>query len=170
MEALRELYYDPKLGVLTENKLYAKAKSLGLVVTHKLVHEFLQSQEVAQVFKPVRIKHYYPLIATAPFQRLQVDLLDMSNQAIRGYKWIYCAVDVYSRFAICVPLKSKTTGECVRALNETLKQIRHINAFTPSQIDSDSGVDSYHESTSESAQTTTSLKTLVYQQTTNRRV
>jgi hypothetical protein len=138
MEALRELYYNPTLGLLTENKLYARAKSMGLAVTHKLVHEFLQSQEVAQVFKPVRIKHYFPLIANTAFSRIQIDLLDMSNQTIRGYNWIFCAVDVYSRYAFAIPLKNKTTGECVRALESLLEGVRLLNGFTPKQIDSDS--------------------------------
>src|ERR1700710_993185 len=113
MEALKELYNNPLTGFLSESKLYAKAISLGIKVTHNSVKEFLKQQEVSQVFHERKVKHYFPLQSQYPFQRIQIDLLDMSNETVRGFKFIFVAIDVYTRYAFCIPMKNKTEGESV---------------------------------------------------------
>lgn len=137
MDKLKDMYYDPKKGLLSEEKLYKKARKEGIDVKLKDVHSFLKDQEVSQVFNQRRVKTFFPLKADAPFQRVQIDLMDMSNMKIRNFKWIFCLVDVYSRYAFCIPLKSKSQSECVRAFTEIIEYIINEFSYSPSRVDSD---------------------------------
>lgn len=137
LSQLRDLYYNPKTGLLSKTKLYQKAKSLGLKVTNKIVADFLNNQEVSQVTKQRRIKHYFPLHATESFERIQIDLLDMSSEAIRGFKWIFCCIDVFTKYAFVYPMKSKSETQCLTVYKEIIAEIMKINGFPPRQCDSD---------------------------------
>jgi len=134
---LKALYYDRKQGLLSEDKLYKKARKAGITVTHKQVKEFLSKQSTSQVFHERKIKNYFPLQSQYPFERVQIDLLDMSNQSIRGFKWVFCCIDVYTRYAFCKAIKNKTEGESLKAFKEILDEITAINGFPPRRIDSD---------------------------------
>ena len=48
---LQKVYYDPKIGLVSADRLYKKLKSQG--VTRKEVDEFLKKQQVQQL-------HYQP--------------------------------------------------------------------------------------------------------------
>ena len=48
---LQKVYYDPKIGLVSEDRLYKKLKSQG--ITRKQVSEFLRKQQVQQL-------HYQP--------------------------------------------------------------------------------------------------------------
>ena len=137
LEQLKALYYEPSSGLLSHYKLYQKAKTLGIKLTLKQINEFLKDQEVNQVFHQQRVKTYFTLKASQPWERVQIDLMDMSNQSIRKYKWIFCCIDVYTRYGFCIALRSKSETECVNAFSDVLKQIVEYNGFTPKQVDSD---------------------------------
>ncbi len=80
------------------------------------------------------------MIANYPFQRMKLDLLDLSNmnpKLNKGYKWLFNLVDVYTRYAICIPLKNKGDSECFQAFKKSLEGIRLKYFETPIQIDSD---------------------------------
>jgi pyrroloquinoline quinone (PQQ) biosynthesis protein C len=47
MEELSKLYYDPKVGLISAEKLYQKVKHYGFSL--KDVKEFLKKQELAQI-------------------------------------------------------------------------------------------------------------------------
>jgi hypothetical protein len=137
MDTLKELYYDPKQGFVSENKLYEKAKVYG--ITRKQVHDFLKKQEVSQLFYQRRIKQNFPLTAYGPFQRLQIDLLDVSNEAPRlngGTKFLFCGIDVYSRYGFCLAQKDKTEGECLKNFKVVNNRIQ-ASGFQVKQVDSD---------------------------------
>ena len=140
METLRELYYSPATGFISAEKLYLKAKPLDSSITRKLVKEFLSRQETQQIHKERRKKAHYPLTAYQPFQRLQIDLLDLSNEnpnQNKGTKFLFLSICVYSRFVHAEPVKSKSEAECSRAFSAILSNIRTMG-YQPQQIDSDS--------------------------------
>jgi Ca2+-binding EF-hand superfamily protein len=51
MEELSKLYYDTATGYVSADKLFLKAKQLGLKVSKKEVNEFVKKQETAQLNK-----------------------------------------------------------------------------------------------------------------------
>ncbi|MDR3571778.1 MAG: DDE-type integrase/transposase/recombinase [Candidatus Pacebacteria bacterium] len=135
---MKKLFYDTKTG-LRSSSLYSKAKAIDPTITRALVKEFLSKQNVTQVFKPRKIKRFYPLIATKP-GRIQIDLMDMSNEDTvknKGRKWLFCAVDVFSRYAFCFPQTSKSDMSYLESLKSLIKDCKEVG-IVPYQIDSDS--------------------------------
>ena len=140
MTTLQSIYHNPKTGLGSEASLYRTAKQAGLIVTHKQVKEFLNNQRTAQVFLPSTVKHSFPLVQyNTPFARTQIDLLDLSNESPvgnHGFKWIFCCIDIASRYAYGVPMKNKTEGECLRAFKVVLDGI-HNHGYKIIRLDSD---------------------------------
>lgn len=135
---LKKLFYNTETG-LRSGSLYARAKAIDPSITKRLVRDFLSKQGVVQVFKPRRIKSFYPLIATRP-GRIQIDLMDFSNEDTvtnKGRKWLFCGADVYSRYAFCYPQKSKSEASCLESLKSLVEDCKGVG-IVPYQIDSDS--------------------------------
>ena len=78
MTEIKQIYYDPKTGLTSEDKLYRRLKQLDPNITKKDVKEFLSSQEVNQVFKQRNVKYYFPLSSYSP--------LPCPNRFIRCFK------------------------------------------------------------------------------------
>jgi len=136
---LKKIYYDPKTGLVSAEKLYQKAKLQDSQITRKHIKEFLSSQEVAQIYKERKVKHDYPLQAHNAFFRIQIDLLDVSNenpQVNQGNKFIFTCIDVFSRYAFALPQKNKTESECLKNFKSIQDEI-HKLGFKTYQVDSD---------------------------------
>lgn len=139
METLKRIYYNPATGFLSAQKLYQKAKPEDRSITHKLVQSFLAQQETAQIHHERRKASQYPLLASTPFARLQIDLLDVSKEnpnQNRCIKFLFLAIDVYSRYVFCIPIKSKTEAECLRAIKAILTSVADLG-YDTTQLDSD---------------------------------
>ena len=134
MEELRALFYDPSKGLASATALYRRAKEAGLSVTKQQVKDFVKAQEVAQVFVRRRVKEHFPLVAYRPYGRLQIDLCDVSNLSRwnKGTKSLFLAIDVFTRFAFCVPLKSKGNQEVLNAFKSIVDEIKtKTDGFAP---------------------------------------
>ena len=138
MDILKRIFYDPKTG-LRSSSLYTQARKIDPTITREMTKEFLEKQGVVQVFKPRKVSVFYPLIATKP-GRIQIDLMDMSNEDTvtnKGSKWLFCAVDVFSRYAFCYPQKSKSDSSCIESLRSLIRDAKDVGIIIY-QIDSDS--------------------------------
>ena len=140
---LAEIYYDPQQGLSsTPAKLRSKALEKGYTYSLDSVKQFIAEQQTHQrYFNRKRLK-YYSIVddADAPFERIQVDLLDMIDQLPNrngGFRYLFITCDCYSRYITAVPIKTKTTRDCVSALQVSLDWISTINGFLPQRIDSD---------------------------------
>ena len=87
---LVELYYNENTGLQSANKLYEKAKVIDKNITHKMVEEFLRSQETAQITKEVhRNKDYYTISSPAVKNNYQIDLMYLPNpRQNKNYKYL----------------------------------------------------------------------------------
>ena len=89
-------------------------KPLKIVILQKNeVKTWIESQRAYQLFKkPKKIHKQYPITASFKNQKYQIDLMDMSNicSVNNNFKYILVAVDVFSRFLYCVPIKDKKTS------------------------------------------------------------
>src|SRR5689334_7452805 len=74
-----------------------------------------------------KVNQFAPIVASATYSSIQIDLMDMSNYSRlnKGIKYLMCIIDVYSRYAFVYPLKNKTTIETSKYLNEWLNKINH---------------------------------------------
>jgi len=138
--ALKDLYYDPKSGLGSLETLYKEAKQKDPTIKRAQVKKFLEEQETVQVHKQRHVQNFYPITAYLPFQRLQIDLLDMSSHNHRlnkGKKWIFTCIDVYTRYAFAVAMKTKNDNDCLTAFRHIINEIKSNFKTTPTQLDSD---------------------------------
>lgn len=117
MEKLQELYYNPRTGFISAEKMYLK---LDKQVPLKLIKNFLLKQETYQIMKSKQNKvHYKPIIAYSTNNIWQIDLLDLTkySRCNLGHKFLFCAVDVFSRKAFVTAIRSKSdTSTAIQAI------------------------------------------------------
>jgi len=110
-----------------------------LSVSIKQVKQFLKENSVAQQFRPVAA-YFFPLSrGKKPFERCQMDLLDVSNEQPSlnsGTKFLLCFIDTLSRYAFAEPMKSKSQEESLRAFEIIAVKVMELG-FTIGVVDSD---------------------------------
>jgi hypothetical protein len=139
MNELAKLYYDPSTGLSGIDAIYKRVKALGLKLSKADIADFIRRQETSQVFHRRKVRHYYPLISYSPFSRVQIDLMDVSQLTYwnPGVKFLFCCVDVYSRYAFVLPIKNKGESEVLKAFKTIVESIEELRGFAPVQVDSD---------------------------------
>ncbi len=109
MDRIQEIY--KKYNRPGAQKLFQLAKNEGLQITLKQVQEFLGGRVEEQQPKETksRKKKHGHLVSYNPFNRLQLDLfvLKKYETSNKGYGYILCIMDVFSRKAWCYPMKTK---------------------------------------------------------------
>ena len=131
---LQNLFYSPNTLYTSIKTLYDAVKNHGITI--KEVREFVQKQEVNQLFKvPNRIKKYFPITAKHKYDIVQIDLVDMSDisSSNNGVKYLLVAVDVFSRVAFVEPMKNKAQSTII----ETMEKI--VEKTEPNTINCDLG-------------------------------
>jgi hypothetical protein len=118
-QALNQLYYDPKTGFTGLVKLYKIAKARDPAITLSDVKAFLGRQYTFQINRQdMRPKFYRTILAKAPKDNYQMDIMVYSRYPDGAYKYMLNVVDVHSRYAMSVPLKARKVGqEPIEALN-----------------------------------------------------
>ena len=114
MERIYKEYNYPSLKQFTEI-----LKENGIKKTQKEIKAFIKNQEVSQLHTPVQkikqnLKH---ITASSPNEIWQIDLLDYQkySRQNKGYKFIFIAVDVFTRQARATSIKNKTTPKTEEA-------------------------------------------------------
>ena len=90
---LDDLFYNPKSGFVSANKLIKKANLLGL--KNKELVDFYKAQEINQTYQGPKNKIYHK-ITVPEVGYLQMDSIDMSSNPDAGYCWILTLIDVSS--------------------------------------------------------------------------
>jgi transposase InsO family protein len=138
MNQLKELYYNPKTGLISANKIYHKLnKSIPL----STIKDFIEKQEIAQLAKVNKRKMNYKHINVySANNQWQIDLVDFSKFSHwnSGFKYLFCIVDVFSRKSFVVPLKRKS--ETTTAMKKVLTTQK------PILIQSDNGTEFLNQS------------------------
>lgn len=131
---LARIYNDPRhpAGFSTLNALW---KATNKEIPKKIVLQWLQSQDVYSLHRPVRKKFKRNFYSVFHKDELwQADLNDMRSLSKfnDGYAYILCVIDVWSKFAWSVPLKRKTGEEVTRAFSKIFKQSRRKAVYLQS--------------------------------------
>lgn len=107
-QALRDLYYDETTGYTGLVKLFKRAKEDDPTITLSDVRAFLDKQYTHQINREgIRPKHYRTILAQKPRDNFQVDIMVYNRFADGPYEYILNIVDVHSRYAMSIPLKSR---------------------------------------------------------------
>lgn len=124
---LDNLWYDPKTGFNGLVKFYKKAKEQDPTITLSDVKSFLDAQYGYQINRQdIRPKFYRTILAEKPRSNYQIDIMVYSRYARDGYRYLLNCIDVHSRYAMSVPLKSRRVGD---ALNEEELNVNDVDGI-----------------------------------------
>ena len=145
-QELREIYYNPKTGFQSAEKLYQKVLEDGLNVTRKEVKEWLKSQDTDTRYKPIVRRHKIrQTFVNYLGGQLRMDLADMGkykNQN-KDYYCILTAIEILSRYAFAIPVYRKDTSNITKALSELLNKFKDRFGNYPNLVQFDDGKEFY---------------------------
>lgn len=121
---VKELFYNPKFGLVSPAKLYKKVKENGYKITLKQIQEFVDKQEVAQVFKEDKKPEIFSsIIADGIRDEYQMDIMVYDRYADGHYKYMLFILDIYSRFADGEYLTNRNSETIVNAVEKIFSRM-----------------------------------------------
>ena len=141
-KTLSSIYLDPSHpasfgGV---DAVYRELKDQGKnKISRKQVKEWLSQQDVYTLHKPAR--RYYRrsrVIVSGKDAQFQADLVDVQSLSRynKGFKYLLTCVDIFSKYAWVIPLKTRQGQELVKALRTILSSGRK-----PLKLQTDKGTE-----------------------------
>ena len=117
---IRQIYYDADSGFGSIAETYKASKKVLNSITYDDVKDFLSRQRVRQ-FKGYRGFNSY--VAKEPLQEIQMDIADFtkSAKANGGIRYLFVAIDIFTKICHAVPIKDKNPPESIRAMKEVLE-------------------------------------------------
>jgi hypothetical protein len=113
----KEHFYNPKFGYHNLNKFYEKLKEEKPDIKFKDVQKFYKNQELTQVFKRhTKPKLYNSVVANYPRDIYELDFIIYDRYHIHNYKYIFCCIDIYSRYAEAIPTTNMTNDTIIKCL------------------------------------------------------
>ena len=110
LELFQDLYYK-QMMIFGRDKLfkYIQENHENVKLSRRQIADWLKQQEINQLnTKHTTAKNIKSTIMKAPHKQLAIDLVDLSNHEKKGYKWLFNAVDLFSKYTYSVPMKNKT--------------------------------------------------------------
>ena len=103
---------------------YYKKHSPEIKLTHKKIEKILSEIESYTRHKESKSLQRNPTFIYYRRQQMQIDLVDVKHlkQYNRGYGYLLTCIDVFTRYAFCQPLKTKTSASTLEAFKIILKQ------------------------------------------------
>ncbi|XP_077987482.1 SCAN domain-containing protein 3-like [Glandiceps talaboti] len=140
---LRDLYYNSDLAYSGIAKLWRKIKdSDNKKIKYKELKQWLEQQEVYTMHKPAIKKFPYRKVYVSGIDdQWQADIVDMPNDQSKnhGYRYILTVIDVLSKYAWAIPLKSKRGIEMADSFELIFKDRE------PNKIQFDEGREFYNK-------------------------
>ena len=124
MNLLERIYYNANSGFLSAEKLYKKANAIDSDITHSQVNTFIKNQPTAQLTKDKNTKQKFNnIIAPSIRNNYQMDIMYLPNPKLnRGYKYLVTCIDVFSRFIMARPMKTKTSEETLANVESIMNE------------------------------------------------
>lgn len=130
---LHNLYYKRKF-TFGRDRIFKLLRDTDQDISRRQVNDWLQKQEIHQIYLGAnKSKVTKPTVLSEPGKQIGVDLIDMQNQEYDGYRYIFTAIDLFSKKAYAFALKDKTDKTVAEALKKLLVKVK------PSSIRSDNG-------------------------------
>ena len=122
---IKKLFYDPKIGLIGLEKFYKKIKKIDPDIKYNDVKEFFNKQEINQLFRrETKPKMFNTMYANYPNDIFEIDYIIYDRYEINHYKYIFCAIDVYSRFAWCIACTNMTIPTIINCLKEVFEHLK----------------------------------------------
>ena len=87
--------------------------------SRRQISDWLSQQEINQLYAPSKGKaKTFKSSMTTPNKILAMDLVNMEKFEVRGYKYLFNAIDMSSRFIYSVAMKNKEKDEALKAFKK----------------------------------------------------
>ena len=121
---LENVYYKKKF-LFGRDRLFHLSKQENTGLSRRQIMKWLNLQEVHQkILKTHRTKHIKATVLSEPHKQVGIDLIDMSDMSYDGYNWILTAIDLFSKKAFAVAIKTKTAENVAIGLKKILGQYK----------------------------------------------
>lgn len=124
--SLNTLFYSPRTGFSSSAKIFKKAKYIPALahVTESQVKSWAREQPVNETHFPRRkpMDGYATITADGPGSHMQMDFLIYLNHPKKGYKYILCLIDVYSRYAAVRATKDREGPTYTAAFKDMIEK------------------------------------------------
>jgi hypothetical protein len=127
---LKDIYYNPKTGFKSQNRLYKEAQKQDQTISHSDVKNFLNQQEEYQINRSNNQKILFKINAPPGYYQIDLTFYPKYKSANNGYSIMLCLIEIATRKAYIVPLKTKSESEIYDALNKLLSKVKGIKAIT----------------------------------------
>lgn len=115
---------NPKTGLYSVDKIYRKLKQEGYDESYADVKKHIDNLFFYQVNKNERKpKKFNTIYATEIFKSCQMDIMDYGRYEYNKYRYIFCFVDVYSRYGFAFPLTNHRTKTIIDKLDEIFEMV-----------------------------------------------
>ena len=124
-DLIEEAYEATNYGGPEKIFKYLNANHKASKITRTDIKNYLSKQEQEQILKQTRpSKGLGHIVASYPGDIVQIDIYDLSKYSTynKNYKYIFAMVDVFSRFAVALPMKTKTIDDTSNVLKTILKK------------------------------------------------
>lgn len=134
-DVLRSIYYNVQhtAGFSSKRKLFEAARDRLPDLTLEQVEEWLRGETVYTLHRPARNRFARNMtIAHAEGEWCQADLADMQGYADAndGHRFLITFIDVFTKKATAVPIKSKNMNDVAAGLDSILSEFRCRNLLT----------------------------------------
>lgn len=124
MDKIIDKYYE-NYNFPSASKLYKILKDDNISVSKRDVELYISSLEEVQITKETKApKQNGHITAMCPHQIWQIDLFILQKfvKQNKGYRNIFCVIDVFTRKVYCVAMKTKDISDCTNALESIIKK------------------------------------------------
>jgi len=129
-DLLKSIYYNPKTGFKSENRLYKDAHKIDERIRTIDVKNFLKKQEEYQINTIDNRNLLFKINAPLGYYQMDLTFYPQIAKANNGYTGMLCLIEIPTRKAFVVPIKTKTETEISDAIKKFIDRIKPIKAIT----------------------------------------
>lgn len=128
-DTIDKIYHNVVTGYGSIRDVYKQAYEKDPSITYQDVKQYMDKLSSRQV--KFTYKKYNTYVPSRFLEEMQCDLADFTRTAEEnnGFRYAFCGIDVFSRYAWAVPIRTKTPSDIVYAFKEVLRVIgvpRHL--------------------------------------------
>ena len=116
-EIISNIYYD-KSGFGSKQRTLKEAKEKDKTITMRDIEEFFRKN----VEQKKQLRGFNSFISPHPYFEFQIDLFFINDLENQKFKVGMVIIDTFSRYAVVVPIKSKSEGDVASGLIEGLNK------------------------------------------------
>ena len=121
-KVIKQIYYDAEGGFGSVKETYQNSKKVLDSITLNDVKQWMNKQTIAQLKS---YKGFNSYVAHHPLQEIQIDIADFTKSGAvnNNFRYLFVAIDIFTKFCHAVPMKDRQPSESVRAMKEVIEKI-----------------------------------------------